>query len=91
MDVPTANTEDHALIDSDLTKMMKEAEGIQKEAAEISADLFSGARLASNSNLDPALRLAGELASHGCIRMPYWKARQFYDAVRIGTPVVVRP
>ena len=42
MDVPTANTEDHALIDSDLTKMMKEAEGIQKEAAEISADLFSG-------------------------------------------------
>jgi len=35
--------------------------------------------------------LPGEPASHGCIRMPYWKARQFYRAVRIGTPVVVRP
>src|SRR5215831_10416477 len=23
--------------------------------------------------------LPGEAASHGCIRMPYWKARQFYD------------
>ena len=34
--------------------------------------------------------LPGEPASHGCIRMPYWKARQFYRAVRIGTPVVVR-
>jgi lipoprotein-anchoring transpeptidase ErfK/SrfK len=35
--------------------------------------------------------LPGEPASHGCIRMPYWKARQFYRAVRIGTPVTVRP
>lgn len=35
--------------------------------------------------------LPGVPASHGCIRMPYWKARQFYDAVRIGTPVIVRP
>lgn len=35
--------------------------------------------------------LPGEPASHGCIRMPYWKARQFYKAARIGTPVVVRP
>jgi lipoprotein-anchoring transpeptidase ErfK/SrfK len=35
--------------------------------------------------------LPGEPASHGCIRMPYWKARQFYNAARIGTPVVVRP
>lgn len=35
--------------------------------------------------------LPGEPASHGCIRMPYWKARQFYYAARIGTPVVVRP
>ena len=35
--------------------------------------------------------LPGEPASHGCIRMPYWKARQFYRATRIGTPVVVRP
>ena len=35
--------------------------------------------------------LPGEPASHGCIRMPYWRARQFYRAVRIGTPVVVRP
>jgi L,D-transpeptidase catalytic domain len=34
--------------------------------------------------------LPGEPASHGCIRMPYWKARQFYYAAHIGTPVVVR-
>jgi lipoprotein-anchoring transpeptidase ErfK/SrfK len=35
--------------------------------------------------------LPGVPASHGCIRMSYWKARQFYYAARIGTPVVVRP
>jgi lipoprotein-anchoring transpeptidase ErfK/SrfK len=35
--------------------------------------------------------LPGEPASHGCIRMPYWKARQFYLIARVGTPVVVRP
>ena len=35
--------------------------------------------------------LPGEPASHGCIRMPYWKARQFYNAARIGTPVMVKP
>ncbi|HMJ05256.1 MAG TPA: L,D-transpeptidase [Chthoniobacterales bacterium] len=35
--------------------------------------------------------LPGVPASHGCIRMPYWKARQFYKAVRVGTPVVVKP
>ncbi|HEY0369052.1 MAG TPA: L,D-transpeptidase family protein [Chthoniobacterales bacterium] len=35
--------------------------------------------------------LPGVPASHGCIRMPYWRARQFYNAVRIGTPVIVRP
>ncbi len=35
--------------------------------------------------------LPGEPASHGCIRMPYWKARQFYNAVRIGTSVTVKP
>jgi lipoprotein-anchoring transpeptidase ErfK/SrfK len=35
--------------------------------------------------------LPGMPASHGCIRMPYWKARQFYEAARIGTTVVVRP
>jgi lipoprotein-anchoring transpeptidase ErfK/SrfK len=34
--------------------------------------------------------LPGVAASHGCIRMPYWKARQFYDAARIGTSVVVK-
>ena len=34
--------------------------------------------------------LPGVPASHGCIRMPYWKARQFYQAVRVGTPVVVK-
>jgi lipoprotein-anchoring transpeptidase ErfK/SrfK len=35
--------------------------------------------------------LPGEPASHGCIRMPYWKARQFYQAAHIGTPVRVVP
>jgi lipoprotein-anchoring transpeptidase ErfK/SrfK len=35
--------------------------------------------------------LPGEPASHGCIRMPYWKARQFYNAAHIGTPVLVKP
>jgi lipoprotein-anchoring transpeptidase ErfK/SrfK len=35
--------------------------------------------------------LPGVPASHGCIRMPYWKARQFYEAARVGTAVTVRP
>ncbi|MEO8438748.1 MAG: L,D-transpeptidase [Spartobacteria bacterium] len=35
--------------------------------------------------------LPGEPASHGCIRLPYWKARQFYNTAQIGTPVVVKP
>src|SRR3954466_16428327 len=35
--------------------------------------------------------LPGVAASHGCIRMPYWKARQFYEAASIGTTVTVRP
>ena len=34
--------------------------------------------------------LPGVPASHGCIRMPYWKARQFYNAAHIGTPVLVK-
>jgi lipoprotein-anchoring transpeptidase ErfK/SrfK len=33
--------------------------------------------------------LPGYPASHGCVRLSYWKARQFYRAVRIGTPVTV--
>jgi len=35
--------------------------------------------------------LPGVPASHGCIRMPYWKARQFYEAAHVGTAVTVRP
>ena len=35
--------------------------------------------------------LPGVPASHGCIRMPYWKARQFYSTAHVGTPVVVKP
>jgi len=35
--------------------------------------------------------LPGVPASHGCIRLPYWKARQFYSVAHIGTPVVVKP
>jgi len=34
--------------------------------------------------------LPGVPASHGCIRMPYWKARQFYNAAHVGTPVLVK-
>jgi hypothetical protein len=33
----------------------------------------------------------GYPASHGCVRLSYWKARQFYDESRIGTPVTVQP
>ena len=32
----------------------------------------------------------GYPASHGCVRLSRWKARQFYDACKIGTPVTVR-
>lgn len=35
--------------------------------------------------------LPGVPASHGCIRMPYWKARQFYNIAHIGTPVLIKP
>ena len=35
--------------------------------------------------------LPGVPASHGCIRMPYWKARQFYSAAHLGTLVVIKP
>ena len=35
--------------------------------------------------------LPGVPASHGCIRMPYWKARQFYNVAHIGMPVLVKP
>ena len=34
--------------------------------------------------------LPGVPASHGCIRMPYWKARQFYEAAHVGTAVIVK-
>jgi lipoprotein-anchoring transpeptidase ErfK/SrfK len=34
--------------------------------------------------------LPGVPASHGCIRMPYWKARQFYNAAHLGTVVVIK-
>ena len=32
----------------------------------------------------------GYPASHGCVRLSHWKARQFFDASKIGTPVTVR-
>lgn len=35
--------------------------------------------------------LPGFPASHGCVRMPYWKARQFYNTARLGTLVVIKP
>ncbi len=33
----------------------------------------------------------GHPASHGCVRLSRWKARQFFEASKIGTPVTVRP
>ena len=33
--------------------------------------------------------LPGYPASHGCVRLSYWKARQFYQAARIGTKVTI--
>ena len=35
--------------------------------------------------------LPGYPASHGCVRLSYWKARQFFKEARVGTPVTVRP
>ncbi len=33
--------------------------------------------------------LPGFAASHGCIRMPYWIVRHFFNNVSVGTPVIV--
>src|SRR5262249_28538903 len=35
--------------------------------------------------------LPGYPASHGCVRLSYWKARQFFHESHVGTPVTVRP
>ena len=35
--------------------------------------------------------LPGVPASHGCIRMPYWKARQFFNSAHLGTVVIIKP
>lgn len=35
--------------------------------------------------------LPGYPASHGCVRLSWWKARQFFNESSVGTPVVVRP
>ena len=35
--------------------------------------------------------LPGVAASHGCIRMPYWKARQFFNSAHLGTVVIIKP
>ena len=34
--------------------------------------------------------LPGYPASHGCVRLSYWKARQFFNEARVGTPVTVQ-
>lgn len=34
--------------------------------------------------------LPGYPASHGCVRMPFWKARQFYHAAKLDTPIVIK-
>ena len=33
--------------------------------------------------------LPGYPASHGCVRMPEWMARNFFEAAPLGTPVEV--
>jgi lipoprotein-anchoring transpeptidase ErfK/SrfK len=35
--------------------------------------------------------LPGYPASHGCVRMPEWMAKHFYDNAPVGTPVEVVP
>jgi len=35
--------------------------------------------------------LPGFPASHGCVRMPYWKAREFFNTAEVGTRIVVKP
>ena len=35
--------------------------------------------------------LPGYPASHGCVRLSYWKARQFFNEAHVGTSVVVGP
>ena len=35
--------------------------------------------------------LTGADVSDGCIRRPYWKARQVYNVAHVGTRVVVKP
>ncbi|MEZ5301183.1 MAG: L,D-transpeptidase family protein [Verrucomicrobiales bacterium] len=35
--------------------------------------------------------LPGYPASHGCVRMPRWMAKNFYNHVEYGTPVTVVP
>ena len=34
--------------------------------------------------------LPGYPASHGCIRMPESKARRFFEAAKVGTPVTIK-
>ncbi len=34
--------------------------------------------------------LPGYPASHGCVRMPFWKARQFYIAAKMDTPIIIK-
>ena len=34
--------------------------------------------------------LPGYPASHGCVRMPFWKARLFYNSAKLDTPVVIK-
>jgi len=34
--------------------------------------------------------LPGYPASHGCVRLTFWKARQFYNAAKVGTPILIK-
>ena len=74
---------------------VKEGVDIRKDAKPADAH-FVGASMPFYVEFSPGYGLhqgylPGFPASHGCVRMPYWKARQFYDAAKIGTPVTVKP
>ena len=34
--------------------------------------------------------LPGYPASHGCVRMPFWKARQFFNVAKENTPILIQ-
>ena len=68
---------------------------VRKDPAPLNAH-FVGASMPFFMEFSPGYGLhkgylPGFPASHGCVRMPGGKARQFYQAVKIGTHVTITP